>query len=63
MGDVLLKSLTFFSILINRDNFGRHGNQDIVTFQNVLVLALNKILYGMHHILTVYILVLLLRDY
>ena len=28
MGDVLLKSLTFFSILINRDNFGRHGNQE-----------------------------------
>ena len=33
----------FFSILINRDNFGRHGNQEIVTFQNVLVLARNKI--------------------
>ena len=34
--EIFFKIFDIFSILINGDQFGRHGNQKIETFQNFL---------------------------
>ena len=42
MGDFFSSRFVIFSILINGDHLGRHGNQEIITFQNVLFLPSYK---------------------